>query len=147
MNENIEIEVDLGSKYWDDRVPQAMVYFDDVLIFEGQVADDVTVKYSADLAEDTQHTIAVELINKQDSDTVQDDDGAIIRDVLLTIRSVRFDGIELGYLPYREGQFFPNQTNLYAPRGIVKNCLDFGWNGRWELKFTSPAYLWLLENL
>jgi len=29
----------------------------------------------------------------------------------------------------------------------VKNCVNLGWNGKWVLPFTSPFYIWLLENI
>jgi hypothetical protein len=29
----------------------------------------------------------------------------------------------------------------------VKNCVNLGWNGKWILPFTSPFYIWLLENI
>jgi hypothetical protein len=79
----------------------------------------------------------------------------IIKDQLLFIKSIEIDEIDLGGLVY-EGVYYPQYSEPWASEQkqagkelpvSFKNVTSMGHNGRWELGFTSPFYMWLLENL
>lgn len=100
--------------------------------------------------------LAIELLNKTTLDTVLDANGNIIEDLLLNIDSVEIDEIDLGSLLWTASDYRPNYPEKYqleiSRQGknlpeTVKNCVNLGWNGRWTLSFTSPFYIWLLENI
>lgn len=100
--------------------------------------------------------IKIELKNKQKYDTVLDQDGNIIEDLLLNIDSIEIDEIDLQTLLWTQSKYTPIYPQDYKLRmqsqGIVleetlDNCVNLGWNGTWELPFTSPFYIWLLENI
>ena len=83
------------------------------------------------------------MYNKQPGDTAMDGD-TIINDVVLNIDSIAIDEIELDQLIWSSSKYFPKDEN--APESMIE-CVNLGWNGRWELNFSSPVYLWFLENL
>lgn len=100
--------------------------------------------------------LGIELLNKTTSDTVLDSDGNIIEDLLLNIDSVEIDEIDLGSLLWTMSDYIPDYPEQYrlemGKQGkdlpvSLKNCVNLGWNGRWTLNFTSPFYIWLLENI
>lgn len=105
---------------------------------------------------DGENFLAIEFVNKSVHDTILDSNGNIIEDLLLNIDSVEIDEIDLGPLLWTVSDYQPNYPEKYKIRmaqegkdlpGSIKNCVNLGWNGRWILPFTSPFYIWLLENL
>ena len=79
----------------------------------------------------------------------------IIKDQLLHIKYIEIDEIDIGALIY-EGIYTPiypepwtsQQTKMgNKPPETIKNSPDLGHNGTWSLSFSSPFYMWLLENL
>lgn len=100
--------------------------------------------------------IEIELLNKGFGDTTIDQDGNILDDLLLNIDSIEIDEIDLGSLKWTISDYQPVYPERYKAevfrRGdnlpdSVKNCVNLGWNGKWVLPFTSPFYIWLLENI
>jgi len=87
--------------------------------------------------------LAIEFLNKSVHDTVLDVNGNIIEDLLLNIESIEIDDIDLGQLIWSNSEFVATDPN----RPTLKNCVNLGWNGSYQLKFNSPFYLWLLENM
>ena len=84
-----------------------------------------------------------------------DEDGKIIKDQLLNIKSIEIDEIDIGALVY-EGVYRPEYPEPCASQQrkagkelpeTLKNVTQMGHNGTWTFTFTSPFYMWLLENL
>ena len=103
-----------------------------------------------------ENQLEIELLNKGFGDTTIDQDGNIIDDLLLNIDSIEIDEIDLGSLKWTLSDYQPVYPERYKAevfrRGdnlpdSVKNCVNLGWNGKWVLPFTSPFYIWLLENI
>jgi len=87
--------------------------------------------------------------------TIVDNDGKILKDQCLHIKSLEIDEINLGDLIYR-GVYTPNYPEPWysqqkslgkEPPDTIDNCDTMGHDGKWEFKFESPFYMWLLENL
>lgn len=144
MSETLNVKIKLSSKNWEDRFPCAKIYFGKELVEDlGEVRKPVELSYDFDLAEG-KHCLSIEMYGKKSGDTQQDEDKNIINDVILNIDSIEFDEIVLGHLIHNLSTYYPDASD--AP-GVVKNCVNLGWNGRWDLEFESPVYLWLLENM
>lgn len=143
MNEEVEIKIDLSSAQWKNRYPGARVYIDNKLIHEGLILKEQSILWKG-LLEENNHKIVIEMYNKQDGDTVLDDQNNILKDVILNIDNISIDDIDLDQLLHTNSEYFPNSK--FAP-ATVKECVNLGWNGRWELSFGVPTYLWFLENL
>ena len=89
------------------------------------------------------NTLEIKLLNKEDSDTVQNEDkSAIVKDMLLNVESLEIDDIDLDSLKWTASKFVPVDTT----KPTLESCVNLGWNGTYSLTFTSPFYLWLLEN-
>ena len=97
------------------------------------------------------HKLIVQFLNKESSDTVKNNNGEIISDLLLNIESIEIDEIDLGSLKWTHNDYVPEYPDDYEAKNsspkIVKNCVNLGWKGSWILPFTSPYYIWLLENM
>jgi hypothetical protein len=92
------------------------------------------------------HELRVILKNKQPAHTVIDADGNILSDATLVVSDVMFDQVSLGqilidqaiYTHNYNGQKDPVQQKFYR---------EMGCNGTVSLRFTTPVYAWLLENM
>ena len=71
------------------------------------------------------------------------------------INKIEIDEIDIGALVF-EGIYRPEYPEPWAAQqtqqGIelpdtIKNSPSMGHNGTWTFSFTSPFYMWLLENL
>ena len=81
---------------------------------------------------------------KDDTDVVQSEDKTeILKDLLLNIKTVEIDEIDLGNLVFTNSEFVGDDSS----RPVLDKCVDLGWNGTWTLPFESPFYIWLLENI
>ena len=68
------------------------------------------------------------------------------------LKNTIVDGINLEHIPYMH-----SYQDIYEPWYLEQDREEFpnprkedmqiSWNGRWTLEFTSPFYIWLLENL
>ena len=144
MTEQVAIDIELSSSNWNERYPGARVYINHTLIFENLIAAPTKVSWQGTTQD--RNKITVEMYNKKPGDTVINNNGDIVNDVVLNINNIAIDGIELDNLLWTKGIYYPNAGEDGAPESM-KECVNLGWNGRWELEFDSPIYLWLLENL
>lgn len=108
-------------------------------------------EFDVSLSEES-HELQISLLNKNSTDTEQDSEGNIIGDMLLNIDSIEIDEIDLGTLLWTASIYNPIYPESYTDQDQknikdITNCVHLGWNGIWRLPFTSPFYIWLLENL
>jgi hypothetical protein len=109
-------------------------------------------EFDCELIEDAEYKLEISLLNKLPIDTIKDADDNITEDMLLSIKSIDIDDINLGPLIWTNSIYYPKYPDCYQNEeqkkiSKVKNCVDLGWNGTWTLSFTSPFYVWLLENI
>lgn len=143
--ETLKFKIGLSGTFW-DKVPQFSILIDDQNYVNGLI-DSAETKYfefSADLEEDKAFTLKIRLENKTDSDTIQNEDKSqILKDMLLNIDLVEIDEIDIADLKWSHSEFIADDSL----RPTLKRCVNLGWNGTYEFKFTTPFYLWLLENM
>jgi hypothetical protein len=144
--ETLHFKIELAGTYW-DKQPQYSILLNDDLIKTDTITaasgDSVFVEFDHAVDEGSV-SLSVRLENKTDTDTVENaDKTAIEKDMLLHIRSVEIDEIDLGNMIWSKSQYVGND----AGRPVLDNCVDLGWNGTWTLAFDSPFYIWLLENI
>jgi hypothetical protein len=105
---------------------------------------------------DGENSLTIEFLNKTMYDTVLDHNDIIIDDLLLNIDSIEIDEIDLGSLLWTASKYMPNYPENHKLKmsqsgnslpDCHSNCVNLGWNGQWILPFTSPFYIWLLENI
>ena len=112
-------------------------------------------EFDAELQEGD-NSLEICLLNKTNQDTVKDQNGRIVKDYLLNIDSIEIDDLDIGMLKWSLSSYYPDYPVKYRQELVaegkelsaeVKNCVNLGWNGTWKLPFTSPFYIWLLENI
>lgn len=150
ITETLHFRIGLAGTYWKKR-PEYSILVNDVVVVTGQVKtaseELFHVEFDAELPEGPA-TLKIRLNNKEDSDILKDsyddpDNFNIIGDLLLNIKTVEIDEIDLGNLVYTKTLFVADDPN----RPTLDKCQDLGWNGAWTLTFESPFYIWLLENI
>jgi len=106
-----------------------------------------SIDVSIPVAEDeAQHVLELVLKGKQSAHTVINDAGEIVSDAVLEISNLAFDDIPLGQIVNEKTSY----THNFNGTGTTSQHDFFGvmgCNGTVELKFTTPVYLWLLENM
>ena len=108
--------------------------------------------------QDAEHELTIELYGKLPKYTEIDEAGNIVKDALITVENFLIDDIDISSILTN----YPNHLYQDVPTQIIQYCHDFngtqpvtidpfhgamGCNGTVTLKFTTPVYLWLLENM
>ena len=148
-SEKLHFKINLAGTYWEKRPVYSILVNDKIIEtreIEAASGEEFCTEFDVEITEGPA-TLKIRLENKQDSDVVKDDpnkaDFTIVKDLLLHIKSVEIDEIELGNLIYTKTEFVGDDPG----RPVLDKCIDLGWNGTWTLPFESPFYIWLLENI
>ena len=96
--------------------------------------------------EDAEHVLKLVLKGKCAEHTTVDSDGNILSDTVLTISDLAFDGIELGQIMYDKATYI-HDFNGSGQQVEEQFYGTMGCNGTVSLTFSTPVYLWLLENM
>ena len=122
------------------------IQLDDHLMYNNlSLINDELIKLEVP-ADEAEHSLKIILKNKTSEHTVLDPLGAIVQDVNLIVDDIKFDDIVAGFnilqlATYTHDCNGTDQSKDYKFYG------EMGCNGTVELKFTTPIYLWLLENM
>ncbi len=92
------------------------------------------------------HEFGIELQGKTHEHTVLDAQGVILHDVVAEIDQMALDGIMLGHAFHHNSRYCHDHNGTTDPveTGFFGTM---GCNGRVSMQFSSPVYLWLLENM
>ena len=155
--EKLKFKLELYSTYW-DKTPRAEILINNHSHYnqeiKGTEKEPTVIEFEHELTEGEKYSLIIARSGKDIRQTVVEN-GQIIKDQLLHIKSIEIDEIEIGALVY-SGLYTPQYPEPWASQQrqagnalpeSFKNVTTIGHNGRWELGFTSPFYMWLLENL
>jgi hypothetical protein len=155
--EKLKFKLELYATMW-DRPPHAEILIGDKSHFRGDITDTedkpTLVEFEHELTEGETATLIIDRSGKSKGQTVINENGDVLKDQLLHIKSIEIDEIDLGALVY-EGVYTPDTQN-HGPHNrekqevrteSFKNVTSMGHDGTWRFTFTSPFYMWLLENL
>ena len=156
--ENLKFRIGLSGSSKRKKPEFKILLNNNKMIHDSLKADTNVVEYFEFTVEvaDGANTLEIELLNKSFGDTVLDTSGNILDDMLLNIESIEIDEIDIGTLKWTLSEYKPVYPPNYVRSQIlegnqlpqaVKNCVNLGWNGKWQLPFSSPFYIWLLENI
>lgn len=126
----------LGLEIWID---------DKKLVDVSHVTAEFEFKYDF-TEDDNNHELRVLMKNKTHEHTKLNEDGNITTDARLTVSNLAFDGIALEQL-FLEKAAYTHDFNGTKSEIKDKFYGEMGCNGVVSLQFTSPIYLWLLENM
>jgi len=147
MNEEkLKFVVTLSATFWERR-PQFSIWLDDHVVTQSEISADPHNVVFERAVEPGAHSLKIRLENKTNHDT-QIKDRVIVNDMLLNIDDITIDDISLGNLLW-SAEYLLDQPQEYNGKTInhLDNCVNLGWNGTYTLKFSSPFYIWLLEQL
>ena len=157
MTEKLKFKLELYSTYW-DKTPRAEILINNHSHYNQEITgtekEPTVIEFEHELTEGEKYSLIIERSGKDIRQTVVEN-GQIVKDQLLHIKSIEIDEIEIGALVY-SGLYTPRYPEPWASQQrqagnalpeSFKNVTTIGHNGRWELGFTSPFYMWLLENL
>lgn len=153
--EELNFKISLSGTYH-SKVPEYSIRLNDQIICSNtkvsKESDEIEIiEFSSPIVEGD-HALYIRLENKDDSDTIKDssnkDEYIIVKDMLLNIHNITIDDISLGSLIWN-GEYHLDVPHIYNGQKIsqLDNCVNLGWNGNYIFRFTSPFYVWLLENL
>jgi hypothetical protein len=116
----------------------------------GEICEkDTVVEFDAEIEDNAENFLTIEYMNKNaKQDVVLGDDGVPVADKRVIINSISFDDIELEFFQLTDPDTFNYES--IDPEGINATGFDatkLAWNGKTTLRFTTPVYMWLLENL
>tara|TARA_R110000787_G_scaffold163799_1_gene276938 strand:- start:286 stop:768 length:483 start_codon:yes stop_codon:yes gene_type:complete len=156
--EKLKFKLELYATMW-DRPPHAEILIRDKSHFRGDITGtedkpDV-VEFEHEFTEGEKSELIIKRSGKTKGQAVINENGDVLKDQLLHIKSIDIDEIDIGGLVY-EGIYTPEYPEPWATQQreagkelpeSFKNVTAMGHNGEWSFKFESPFYMWLLENL
>jgi len=116
----------------------------------GEICErDTVVDIDVEIEDNTTNFLTIEYMNKNaKQDVVLGEDGMPVADKRIEINSISFDDIELEFFQLLDPdtfQYEPIDTDGVSTTGF--DATKLSWNGKTTLCFTTPIYIWLLENL
>jgi hypothetical protein len=97
-----------------------------------------------------ENVLAISLINKENGkDTVVNAQGDILEDLNCEIAGINLEGVELDNLIRAHGVYYLEEpVNINNElQSVMPGHTFLSWNGTFKFKFSSPLYMWLLENI
>jgi hypothetical protein len=92
------------------------------------------------------HSIQFVLSGKTHDHTQVDEEGNITEDHLVSIKNKQFECIDVDYA-FDSAAVYSHDFNGTADAVEDTFCGIMGCNGRVRFEFTTPIYIWMLENL
>jgi hypothetical protein len=128
--------VPLGVEVWVDH---------EQIVDQSHVTQIISVNHTLDDVEG-QHQLRIILKNKQQEHTKIDAQGNIVSDATLVVRNVMFDQVTLGQILIDQA-VYTHDFNGQQDTTQEKFYGEMGCNGVVSLDFSTPVYVWLLENM
>jgi len=109
-------------------------------------ADSEHVKIEINDQDPTEHEIEFELTGKQLHHTKLNEQNEITQDAVITVQNITIDGIPVDQLISEKSQY---RHNYNGHRDSVTDQFYgvMGCNGSATFRFSTPIYMWLLENI
>ena len=123
------------------------VWFDQQCILDqAQCTESHAVNHDFDDTVEQQHVVKIVLKNKTTKHTQIDNQGTIVSDSTLEIKNFNIDDVDIDQL-VREQSVYHHDFNGTGIETTDSFYNTVGCNGTVTLKFSTPVYLWLLENM
>ena len=155
--EKLKFKLELYATMW-DKPPVAEILINDKSYFKGDITSTkdkpTLIEFEHEFEEGKSYSLIIDRLGKGKNQTIVENE-KIIKDQLLHIKYIEIDDIDIGNLVY-EGVYKPEYPELWASQQreagnklpeTLKNVTKMGHNGTWTFTFSSPFYMWLLENL
>tara|TARA_R100000008_G_C3539987_1_gene144221 strand:+ start:41 stop:523 length:483 start_codon:yes stop_codon:yes gene_type:complete len=156
--EKLKFKIELFATHWDKK-PTVEILINNDSKFSAEISETEDkpklIEFEHEFEEEKNYNLVLKRGGKTNNQTIINEKGDILKDQLLHIKSIEIDEIDIGGLVF-EGVYEPSypepwatqqkETGTELPK-TLKNVTQMGHNGTWTFTFTSPFYMWLLENL
>jgi hypothetical protein len=134
--ETSDAECPLGVQVWLD---------DSLLLNQAHVTQKIAFAHDL-IDDDNKHRLHIVILGKTPDHTHVNETGDIIKDATFQISAVTIDGIDINQL-FLDRCVYTHDFNGTQPE--IKDTFHgmAGCNGTIAFEFTTPIYLWLLENM
>ena len=156
--EKLKFKLELFATMW-DKPPHAEILIDGKSYYNSEITSTedkpTLIEFEAEVDEDKKVDLIINRSNKGVNQTVVNEKGDILKDQLLHIKRIEIDEIDLGSLVFT-GLYTPKYPEPWATqmaesgkelRESFTNVTQMGHDGEWKFTFSTPFYMWLLENL
>jgi len=136
-------EITVKPRWW-NTVPVIAYGVNNVTMGTVRVEESTTLTFSQNLISGD-HRVWILFYNKNYNECKLDQG----LDMAVEIESVTFEGMTFDRFKWA-GLFYPKYPADYPNQEpVIKSATYLGWNGRWELPFTTPIFTWIhkIENL
>lgn len=116
-----------------------------VIYENAQVDSEVLVQHQMEDT-DGDHQLTFELFGKLPAHTEIDEQGNIISDSMLCVSDLRMDNIDINHL-FQTSSVYHHDCNGSQPPADYVFYGSMGCNGTVTFKFSTPIYIWMLENM
>ena len=155
--EKLKFKLELYATMW-NKPPIANIKINEKSYFNKEITSTedkpTIIEFEHELEEGKAYNLIIDRSGKNKKETIVKDE-KITKDQSLHIKSIEIDEIDIGALVY-EGVYKPEYPEPWASQQAeagnklpktLKNVTQMGHNGTWTFTFTSPFYMWLLDNL
>jgi hypothetical protein len=142
--EELDFEIKLLSNTI-DNCPSIKIGIDSTEYFNGEVLGEQTVKFSASVLDN--FNLNIDYAGNNPADLILNDEGMPINSVIVTVDSVKIEGIDVTEIAYNHSKFNIDPNEKYIEDYQLEECMELGPRGVWTMPMQSPVYIWILENL
>ncbi len=133
---------------WFNNAPKIKVAINDQILLDVELGTRLEYEQTVELSDEGNHQLTFTLYNKTKYDTVVKD-GVIEKDTLIKISNIELEDIDLTSMLSLNKELFYYEHDNNGTTQLEKHTLydTLGCNGTATINFTTPFYVWLLENL
>ena len=147
--EQTNFKINLNGNPCGDRWPACRVLINDDVKFDGEIQGKTLVEFDVDIEDDSENKLVIDYYNKdyrKDVILVANDMPYV--DKTIDIDNILVENIDLGQIPYNTGvvEVYEDMYPSDLPRTRKEDAV-LSWNSTWTMTFSSPVYIWLLENM
>ena len=151
----VKLEFDVGTTDAECKLGVKITLDNNIIYDNPHVTN--TDHVSHDISDqDGDHVLEIELYGKSIHHTEIDSAGNIVKDVVITVENFKIDDLDISSLITTPSTQYSDLEHLVQyhhdfngtqPAVVDRFYGSMGCNGTVRLKFTTPIYLWLLENM
>ena len=143
--ETVKISFDIDTS--DAECPLGIeIWLDNTVLLTNTHVQEKT-SFSHDMIDNEgEHELRIVILGKTSDHTTINQDGDIIKDATIAVSNVTIDGIDINQL-VQEQCVYTHDFNGTKPEIEDNFYGTAGCNGTISFRFTTPIYLWLLENM
>lgn len=147
--EQIKFKIELGIITHDDveEHPFVNIGVNGYPQFGEILERDKVVEFDIEVEENTKNVLTVEYTNKDPINDVVVQGEDIIKDKRVEIKNITINDIELNFFAFDTEDTLSYESLDGEQKHTGWWASKLSWNGRTTLKFTTPFYIWVLENI